>query len=161
MIDKKALTNALAKAPDKVKLTGKLKITLNGKVVREVDNLVTTVGKEFIASRMQGVVDGVMTHMAIGTGTTAADVADTTLETEITRQTLATSGGTVSGAVITFERTFAADDPDITAPAVSAVTEAGIFNHASAGDMLAHTVFTVVNKAETDTMTISWAITVS
>ena len=60
------------KVNDTIKLTGKLVISLNGEVVQIVNNLVVTAGKEWIASRMQGVTKSVMTHMGIGTGTTAA-----------------------------------------------------------------------------------------
>ena len=93
---------------DSVSLTGKLKISLNGTVVQEVNNMVVTAGKGWIASRMQGVVDGVMSHMAIGTGTVAAAAGDTTLGTELARQALTTSGGVVAGAVITLATTYAA-----------------------------------------------------
>ena len=42
-----------------------------------------------------------------------------------------------------------------------AVTEAGVFNAASAGTMLCRTVFSVVNKGAADSMSITWTITVS
>tara|TARA_R110000787_G_scaffold1815_4_gene7729 strand:+ start:5937 stop:6383 length:447 start_codon:yes stop_codon:yes gene_type:complete len=140
---------------DSVSLTGKLKISLNGTVVQEVNNMVVTAGKGWIASRMQGVVDGVMSHMAIGTGTVAAAAGDTTLGTELARQALTTSGGVVAGAVITLATTYAAGT------GTGAVTEAGILNASSAGTMLARTVFGVINKGVLDTMTISWAVTIS
>ena len=38
---------------DGLKLTGKLKIALNGETVQEVNNLVVTDGKEYVASRMK------------------------------------------------------------------------------------------------------------
>ena len=140
---------------DKVSLTGKLAISLNGTVVQEVDNMVVTAGKNWIASRMNAASDGVMTHMAVGTGTTAAALANTTLVTELARQVLTTSGGSVAGAVITFATTYAAGT------ATGAITEAAILNASSAGTMLARTVFSVVNKGALDTMTISWAVTIS
>lgn len=149
------------KNEDTVTLTGKLIIKINDDVVREVPNLVTTAGKGLIASRLASASDGVVTHMAIGTGTTAAAASDTALGTEVTRQAVDTSGGTVSSNTITYARTFAADDPDITAPATTAVTEAGLFTASSSGTMLARTVFAVVNKGESDSMTISWVITIS
>jgi len=147
--------------PNKVSVTGRVKIFMNGELIRDITNLVVTAGHGFIASRMGSASDTVMTHMAIGTGTTAAVIADTTLETESTRQALAVSGGTVSTNTVTYERTFAADDPDVTAPAVAAITEAGLFNDATTGTMLARTVFPVINKGETDVMTISWVVTIS
>jgi len=140
---------------DKVSLTGKLAISLNGTVVQEVDNMVVTAGKEWIASRMKAASAGVMTHMAVGTGTTAAAIGNTALVTELTRQALTTSGGTVAGAIVTFATTYAAGT------GTGAITEAGIFNANSAGTMLARTVFSVVNKGALDTMTISWAVTIS
>jgi len=140
---------------DSVSLTGKLEISLNGTVVQEVNNMVVTAGKEWIASRMQGVVDGVMTHMAVGTGTVAAAAANTTLGTELARQALTTSGGVVAGAVITYASTYAAGT------GTGAITEAGILNASSAGTLLARTVFGVINKGALDTMTISWAVTIS
>ena len=140
---------------DKVSLTGKLAISLNGTVVQEVDNMVVTAGKNWIASRMNAASAGVMTHMAVGTGTTAAALANTTLGTELVRQVLTTSGGTVAGAVVTFATTYAAGT------ATGAITEAAILNASSAGTMLARTVFSVVNKGALDTMTISWAVTIS
>lgn len=140
---------------DNLKVTGKLTISLNDKVVKEIDNLVVTVGKEWVASRMGSASDSVMTHMEIGTGTTAAVVGDTALETALDRNALTTSGGTVAANVVTYEASWLAGD------GTGAITEAGIFNAASAGDMLARTVFSVINKGAGDTMTISWAVTIS
>lgn len=139
---------------DDLKLTGKLQIKLNNTVVQEVNNLVVTVGKNWVASRMAN-ADTVMTHMAIGTGTTAAADGDTALVTEVDRNGLTNSGGTVSGNTITYDCTWPASD------GTGAITEAGIFNAATAGTMLARTVFPVVTKGASDTMTISWVVTLS
>lgn len=142
---------------DGMKMSGKLTISLNDEVVREVDNLVVTSGKEFVASRMAGTSSNVMSHMAIGQGdgsggATAAQATDTTLQSELDR---VSSSDSVSGAVVTYSATFAAGT------GTGAVTEAGLFNASSAGDMLCRTVFSVVNKGASDSMTISWAVTVS
>ena len=141
---------------DGIALTGKLTISLNDEIVQETNNLVVTAGKEWVAARMKN-TSTVMTHMGVGTGTTAAVIANTALETQHGdgRQTLTTSGGSVAGAVITFHRTFAAGNQ------TGAITEAGIFTAATGGTMLARTVFGVVNKGALDTMTISWAVTIS
>jgi len=139
---------------DGIALTGKLTISLNDEIVRETENLVVTAGKEWVTARMKN-TSTVMTHMAIGTGTVAAAIANTTLGTELARQALTTSGGTVAGAVITFATSYAAGT------GTGAVTEAGILTAASGGTMLARTVFGVVNKGSLDTMTISWAVTIS
>ena len=57
---------------DGLKLTGKLTIAINGNPVREIPNLVVTDGKGYVASRMKDASTSVMSHMAIGTGSTAA-----------------------------------------------------------------------------------------
>ena len=139
---------------DNLALTGALTIAVNDEVVQETHNLVVTAGKEWVADRMAN-ANTVMTHMAIGTGTTAAAAANTTLVTELDRNALTTSGGTVTANVIEYATTWAAGD------GTGAITEAGIFDAATAGDMLARTVFSVVNKGAADSMTITWSITVS
>lgn len=139
---------------DDLALTGALSIAINDEVVQETNNLVVTAGKEWVADRMAD-ANTVMTHMAIGTGTTAAAAGDTALVTELDRNALTTSGGTVSTNTITYECTWAAGD------GTGAITEAGIFDAATSGDMLARTVFAVVNKGASDSMTITWTITVS
>ena len=141
---------------DGIALKGKLTISLNGKIVQETENLVVTAGKEWVASRMQGVTDGVMTHMGIGTSTTAAAAGQTDLVAVTgARLALTDSGGIVAGSVITFACTYPAGAH------TAAITEAGIFTASTSGTMLARTVFTVVNKGALDSMTISWAVTIS
>jgi hypothetical protein len=139
---------------DNFALTGALTIAINNEVVQETENLVVTAGKNWVADRMAN-ANTVMTHMAIGTGTTAAAAANTALGTQLDRNVLSTSGGTVVNNTIKYECTWAATD------GTGAITEAGIFDAASAGDMLARTVFPVVNKGADDSMTITWTITVS
>lgn len=137
---------------DNMKMTGKLVISINDNVVQEVDNLVVTAGKEFVASRMIGTSSDVMDNMAVGSGAVAAAAGDTALGSELDRQSATSSA---SGAVVTYTATFGAGN------GTGAVTEAALFNAASGGTMLCRTVFSVVNKGASDSMTISWAVTVS
>lgn len=137
---------------DGMKMSGKLTILLNDEVVREIDNLVVTAGKGFVASRMIGTSANVMSHMAVGSGSTAAAAGDTALGSELGRTTTSASA---SGAVVTYSSTFAAGT------GTGAVTEAGILNASSSGTMLCRTVFSVVNKGASDSMTVSWTVTVS
>tara|TARA_X000001382_G_scaffold44534_1_gene30103 strand:- start:351 stop:776 length:426 start_codon:yes stop_codon:yes gene_type:complete len=134
-------------------LKGKLAIALNGETVKEVDNLVVTAGKGFVASRMKDASTTAMTHMAIGTGSTAAAASNTALGSQSARTTLTST--TVSGADITYVDTFPAGT------GTGAITEAGLFNASSGGTMLCRTVFSVVNKGASDSMTITWTVTVS
>ena len=147
-----------------LKVTGAVQITvfdqITGEVkdTREIKNLVVTAGKTFIAAAMLKTTTNspaAMTHMELGTGTTAAAVGDTTLQTAIAASRTALSSATSSANVVTYVASFGAGT------GTGAVTEAGIFNAASAGTMLCRTVFSVVNKGANDAMTITWAITVS
>ena len=137
---------------DALRLTGALTISLNGVVVQETNNLVVTAGKNWVADRMND-ANTVMTHMALGTSTTAAAAGQTALVTELDRNALTST--TVSTNTVAYAATWAAGD------GTGAITEAGIFDAASSGDMLARTVFSVVNKAASDSITITWTITIS
>lgn len=143
------------KSKSTMKITGRLRIFINDKLVRDIKNLVVTTGKDWITSRMQGTSDLVMSHIAIGTGGTAAIISDTILETENARVALDVAGGSVVGAVITFAATIPAGS------GTGAIKEAGILNAASAGDLLSRTVFAVVTKGMGDSMSISWDVTIT
>lgn len=138
---------------DNLKLKGKLTIALNDEVVQEVDNLVVTAGKGYVASRMKDTSATAMSHMAIGSGTTNPAANDTALETELGRVSLTSTS--VSGAVVTYVATFGAGT------GTGAVTEAGILNASSSGTLLCRTEFNVVNKGSSDSMTVTWTVTVS
>jgi hypothetical protein len=140
------------------KMTGRLNIVLrdeNGNIKEEYDvpNIVTTAGKTFIASRMAGTSSNVMSHMAVGTGNTAAAVGDTTLGAESYRAALTST--TPSTNTVQYVATFAAGN------GTGALTEAGIFNASSSGTMLCRTVFSVINKGASDSMTITWTVTIN
>ena len=138
---------------DGLKLTGKLSIAINNKIVREVPNLVVTDGKEYVASRMKDTTADAMSHMAIGTGSTAASASNAALGAETGRVSLEST--TVTANEVEYVATFAAGT------GTGAITEAGILNAASSGDLLCRTVFSVVNKGASDSMTITWTVTVS
>jgi hypothetical protein len=140
---------------DHIKLTGALTITKNGKVEREIKNLVVTAGKGLVASRLSSNSAAVIGYMAVGTGTTAAAAGNTTLVAELDRNALAVSGGSVSGSEINYAATWNAAD------GTGALTEAGLFNASSGGTLFARTVFAVVNKGADDTVTINWTVTIS
>ena len=138
---------------DNFNMIGHLSISINDEVVQEVPNLVVTDGKEYVASRMKDTTKAAMSHMAIGTVSTAAAASDSALGGQANREAL--TSATVAGTTITYIATFGAGS------GTGAITEAGLFNQSSAGDMLCRTVFAVVNKGQNDSMTISWSVTVS
>ena len=144
---------------DSLKLKGELNIVVkdkdgNVKVDRHEKNLVVNTGLAFICSRMAGTSSSVMSHMGVGSGSTAAAAGDTDLGSLLgAREALDST--TATNNTITYVASFEAGD------GTGAITEAGIFNAASAGDMLCRTVFAVVNKGADDTMSITWTITLS
>ena len=136
-----------------MEMKGRLTISINNEVVRDIDNLVVTTGKGYVASRMKDATATAMSHMAVGTDSTAAADGDTTLGGESARVALTST--TVSGAVITYVATFPAGT------GTAALTEAAVLNASSSGTMLCRTVFLTVNKGANDSMSISWAVTAS
>ena len=134
-------------------LTGAVTIAVNGEVVKEIPNLVVTTGKNFVSSRMKDTTKSAMSHMEIGSGTTSAAAGQTTLVTAVDRNALTST--TVTNNTIIYVCTWAAGD------GTGAITESGLFNASSGGDMLCRTVFAVVNKGSADSMTVTWTITVS
>ena len=102
---------------------------------------------------MKDTTKSAMSHMAIGTVSTAAAASDSALGGQANREAL--TSATVTGTTITYIATFGAGS------GTGAITEAGLFNQSSAGDMLCRTVFAVINKGQNDAMTISWSVTVS
>tara|TARA_B100000003_G_scaffold208181_1_gene227695 strand:- start:328 stop:780 length:453 start_codon:yes stop_codon:yes gene_type:complete len=143
---------------EEIKITGSLNIILVDetgivKDERDIKNVVVTTGKGYIASRMKDATATAMSHMAIGTGTTAAVVGDTALVSEANRQALTSTA--VSGGQVTYSATFG------NGQGTGALTEAAILNASSGGTMLCRTVFSVINKGANDTLAITWTVTVS
>lgn len=141
-----------------LKLRGDVALVLrdkdgNVKSEQKVKNLIVDTGLNFICDRMKD-DETAMTHMALGSGTTAAAAGNTSLESQLgSREALDSS--TVSNNTITYVASFEAGD------ATGAVTEAGIFNAASGGTMLCRVVFSVVNKAADDTLSVNWQLTLT
>jgi hypothetical protein len=142
---------------DKMNARGRLSIIVkdadgNVKDIREVENLVVDTGLDFIASRMGGASSDVMSHMAIGTGTTAAAAGNTDVETVVGSRVSLTSA-TVTDNTIVYVGDFSSTS--------GAITEAGVFNAATSGTMLCRTVFSAINLTTADSLTITWTITIS
>jgi hypothetical protein len=152
----------MSEMTENLELRGELDIVVfdkNGAVkqTQTVENLVVNTGLAFIISRMVGTSKSVMGFMAVGSGSTAAAAGDTALGSQLgSRKALDST--TITGSnneKVQYVCTFAAGE------GTGAITEAGIFNASSSGDMLCRTVFSVVNKAADDTMVITWTVTLS
>lgn len=147
---------------ERLGLSGRLTITLTGpdgavKDQRELKNLIVNAGLAYITSRMLGTSLAAMSHMGLGSGSTAAAAGDTNLGALIgSRKVLgsATQSGSNNESIV-FTTVFEPGE------ATGAVTEAGIFNAATSGTMLCRTVFPVVNKQSGDTLQVTWTVTLS
>jgi hypothetical protein len=146
---------------DKLNMKGDLHIVLSNPEAEdqivEVKNLVVNTGLAIIASRLYDASDAVMSHMAIGSGTTAAAGADAALGTELARVALTSTTivtTNVTNDAIQYVATF------LPGTGTGAVTEAGLFNASSSGTMLCRTVFPVINKGASDTLTVTWKVTI-
>lgn len=140
-------------------VTGEVYLELVGpdgeiKDEQRVRNLVVDAGENHIADQLSSSPgQGAMSHMAIGTGSTAAAFGDTTLGAETDRNALTSRTDSVN--VVTYVGTWAAGDGTN-----SALREAGIFNAASNGTMLARAVYSNIDKQAGDTLTITWTVTI-
>lgn len=124
------------------------------KDVRCGHNLLTTVGKEKLAER--GVMASPATegpkYIGVGSGSTAAVVGNTALETQISTRKEATTRS-VSGAVGTLKKVLAAGE------CTGEIKEAGTFSASETGTMYSRIVFSVINKGAEDSLEIVWTLT--
>lgn len=120
-------------------------------------NVVTTVGKEFLASYMySGAVAAAtftMKYVAIGSDATAEAVGNTALGTELARSTGTVSY--ISGQIYQVKATFAAG------VGTGSIVEYGLFSSNTAGTMFARDTETAIAKGASDTLTVTAQFTVS
>ena len=134
----------------------------NGKVLmdRTITNQIQNAGLAEVSSLILTDDPGSATafdYMALGSGTGQA-VTDTTLATEI-----AASGGERAAGTGTQTTTTVANDTSQLVVTYSftgalAITEAGIFNASSSGDMLCYQDFSVINVTSGDSLEVTWKV---
>lgn len=114
----------------------------------EQPNAIVAQGKTWVAARMAGTTEAVISHMAIGTGSASA----TGLGASASRKTTTPSyPGSAGNASITYTTTFGANE------GVGTITEAGLFN-ADNNTTLRFSTTMNVAKAAADTLTINWTV---
>tara|TARA_B100000242_G_C43035520_1_gene482742 strand:- start:394 stop:846 length:453 start_codon:yes stop_codon:yes gene_type:complete len=144
---------------DGASLKGQLEIVLkdqSGKVKerRKEKNLIVNTGLNAILDRLVGTSEAVMSHMGLGSSSTAAAAGQTALVSQLgSREAIDSS--TVTGSSVAYVCTFEAGD------ATGTITEAGIFNAASGGTMLCRSVFSSITKGANDSLNVTWTITVT
>lgn len=136
-----------------MRIIGRVKLIVlsHGKLrVYESKNLITNAGKNLIRDMLLGSGFPPMA-IAIGTGTTAADVNDVALQAEVFRSSLIRR---LSGFhMATFQAFFTADDAN-----GNTITELGLMNSTAfnQGVMLARTLCSPVAKNNATLLTGTW-----
>jgi len=122
-------------------------------------NLVTDVGLAEIIKLVFGLGGTPFKYVAIGTGTTAESASDTALQAELKRKqaTVTQVTVTVPNDAAQLEATFSSADG---LTGTQSIAEAGIFNAATGGVLLARKTFTpvTVNFGAGDSITIRYVV---
>lgn len=148
--------------PTSIEMHGHVTVELFGpdgrlKSRTEGHNVITTGGKDFLASFLQSAAAAASTftarYIAIGTDSTAEVVANTTLGIESSRHTGTVSY--VSGGIFRVTATFA------TGSGTGAIVEYGLLSSNTAGTLLGRHTSSVVNKGANDTLTVTYDVTFS
>lgn len=143
---------------------------ITGKVKQvQRHNLVTNNGEQWIARRVLAITGQsptAMRYIEVGKGSRAATASDTTLQTTIANASVSNvrkryTTLNVSGATWNIIVNYGTSDAN-----TSSIKEAGIFgvstrsgvNGNGVPGMLARTVFSAVNKTNSDTLKIQWQI---
>jgi hypothetical protein len=146
---------------DGLKVTGHIWVYKNGELVEERENVITTVGKNALASLLNSASAGtsLVTHMGFGTSTTAVAAGDTALGTELVGNgyaRVAVTRSNPSGNVIQY----VANLSNITSTVT--VQEAGLFNAATGGTLFAHQLTGAVTlSSSSDSLQVTWQVTFS
>lgn len=121
-----------------------------------VSNLITNAGFAAMASRLTGSGgEAAFTYMALGTGTNAAAVTDTALQSEIVDSGLQRVVATLSRVTTDVTNDTAQLVNSFSITGTKAITEMGILNAASGGTLLNRQVFTAINVQNGDTLQIT------
>ncbi len=134
---------------------------LDGNVLRKqvIDNTVVTAGRGWVLKQLQSVnhVTGQnISHMAVGTDTTAPATSQTALLSEIVRKAISsfdTTNLTANPPNWQAQIQFATSDGNTT------LGEVALFNSNSGGTMLARATFASFVKATSNVLNISYNIT--
>ncbi len=148
-----------------MKLSGQYDVTIYGgdgeiRNSFSLPNVVTTAGKEYLASFLKSAAAGALTftgkYMAVGTALTAESVGDTALGTELARTTGTASY--TSGAIYNITATFA------TGATVGSISEFGLLTSSANGTLISRTVKSasaVYAVGAADYLVVNYTLTLS
>ena len=143
-----------------LKLKGELTVqhfNKNKELVEELrfPNLIVNVGKSQMANLLGGLGASSFDYVAVGTGTTTPAATDTALEAEVVRVQTTNSLITtdVTNDTVQFEGTV-----DFTSS--YAITEYGLFDASTGGNMLNRAVKSALNVGNGDSIKVVWKVQV-
>lgn len=148
---------------DNLNIKGRLKVDtfING-VLSEgqwIDNVITTVGKNALASLLNSASAGttLVTHIGFGSSTIAVNAADTVLGTELSGGSyarVAVTRSNPSANIIQYQATLTGVTNNPT------IQEAGLFSAVTGGTLFAHQLTGAVNLGTSaDSIQITWQVT--
>jgi hypothetical protein len=115
--------------------------------------IVVNTGKSIITNRILG--SGTEPKfVAMGTGGTAEAATQTALVTEVETRTSGTSSQQTTTTTGDTYRVIGT----VTATTTRAITESGLFDASSAGNMFTRALFTVINLANGDSIAFTWSV---
>lgn len=135
----------------------------NLKDERHYDNGITNVGFELIADRIadhSGFTGNQANYIALGTSSTAFAVTQTALVTELSGGSYARQQDT-DATYTSGTKSFAISATFNAGVATGALQESGLFDASTTGNMMARQTFSTINVGASDSITVTWTITLS
>lgn len=138
---------------DILKVKGTLRLVKydkNGRIVDDtrINNLIVDKGLEMAAKLLNGISTNPFNYIAIGNGTTSPAASDTELESEIMRVEASPSYEpfkSIFSCLIQFSSS-------------TSISEAGIFDASSGGNMLSRVTFATKNFDAGESLGVYWSI---
>lgn len=147
---------------DYVKVRGNVEIIVtkaNGEVIRdEGHNLIVDSGLAMITSYLISNANPLPVYMALGSGSTTPTSADTALESELSVSGLTRTSTSPVQATTTKTNDSVKLDVTFTALGSASVSEVGIFDASSAGNMLCRRVFSTKPMETGETIQVIYTI---
>ena len=149
------------RARDGLCIRGHVRLWARGHIVAEADNLIVSTGKALVSDMLIDTsgYDTGLTYTAIGTGTAAPAVGDTTLGTETARKAITLRERAAN--VLLLQTFFPAADCNVF------LKEVGVFGHSTAsatpdsGVLFARTLLSYDNSGGSPSdLTLDWEITI-
>jgi hypothetical protein len=135
----------------------------NGKLLSEetIDNTITTVGIREVAGLINEVTTGGFKWIQLGSSSTSATAANTTLAAAITAAGMSRAAATCTRTITTTANDTAQLVHTFTATASQSVREAGIFDSSTSGVMLARQTFIAKALESGDTLATTYKVRVA